>query len=167
MARKGRRGRLFVPRMSESLACGALASNTVVSAAFGNTLDQECYAISTDCVVSGHGFTTGEGPILVGLAHGDYTAAEIEEWLEANASWASSDQIANERAKRKCRIIGYLEEMTGGDRLVNNGKKSRVKLGWKVQEGETFQLWAYNEGSAVLTTGGIVEIKGPVYFKPL
>lgn len=153
--------------MSESLALGALASNVVVASNFGNVVDQEVYAISCDAVVSGHGFTTSEGPILVGLAHGDYSAAEIEEWLEANASWVSSDQIANEKAKRKCRIIGYLEEMTGGDRLCNNGNVIRVKLGWKVQEGETLNLWAYNEGSAVLTTGGIVEVKGPIYLKPL
>lgn len=154
--------------MSESLACGALASNTVVASNFGNAVDQEVYAISCDAVVSGHGFTGGEGPILVGFAHGDYTAAEIEEWLEANSSWVSSDQIANEKAKRKCRIIGYLEEpYTNADRMVNGGAVVRVKLGWKLQEGETLNLWAYNEGSAVLTTGGIVEVKGPIYLKPL
>ncbi len=157
-----------MPRMSESIAVGALASNTLDAADFTNVLDQEVWAISCDVNVSAHGFTANQGPVLFGLAHGDYTAAEIEEWLEANASWVSSDKIANEKARRKCRIIGRLEQpYAGAERTFNDGKKLRVKLGFKVQSGETLKIWVYNDSGAQLTAGGIIEIKGPIYLKPL
>lgn len=157
---------MFVPRMTEALSVGAPASNTVVAADFANVVDQEVWAISMDATVTMHGNTAGQGPCIVGVAHGDYTQAEIEEWLEANGSWVSSDQIANEKAKRKCRIIGNFDCQETTEKL-NDGKPMRVKLGWKIQEGETLKLWAYNDSSAAFSTGKIIELKGPIYLKPL
>ncbi len=168
MPRKGsrRRGRLFVPRVSESLALGALASNTLVKADFANSLDQECWAISMDVEAVMHNHTQGDGPIVFGVAHGDYEQQEIEEWLEANASWKSSDKIENEQARRKCRLIGTFDGTLTQEKF-REGQVVRVKLGFKVEDGETLSLWAYNDGSGVMTTGSLLEIKGQIYFKPI
>ncbi len=170
MARKRskRRGRLFVPRVSESIALGALASNTLIKADFANTLDQECWAISMDVEVIIHDFTAGNGPVVFGVAHGDYEQQEIEEWLEANGSWKSSDKIEQEQARRKCRLIGTfdLTEQQGQEKF-REGQVVRVKLGFKIEDGETLSLWAYNDGTAVMTTGALLEMKGMIYFKPL
>lgn len=149
--------------MSESLPLGALASNTVVQGDFAQQVDQEHWAISMDVTANIHGLTAGEGPILFGVAHEDYTAAEVEEWLEATASWDIGDKIAQEKAKRKCRIIGTF---VSGQQF-NDGKPKRVKLGWRIEDNSTLALWAYNESAATLTTGAIIEFKGPVYLKPI
>ncbi len=161
-----RRGRpLFVPRIKASAAAGALAAADMTSTAFGSALDQEVYALSMDVVLTTHGFTAGEGPIIVGVAHGDYSAAEIEEWLEEASSWIKSNKIGQERARRKCRIIAASHEPALNENF-NDGKPIRVKLGFVLEDGQQLQLWVYNDSDATLTTGGIVELTGPAYLRP-
>lgn len=162
--RKG--GRLWVPRMSESLATGALAVNTVTGTNFANSFRREAYVISGDFTATMHGHTAGEGPIVVGLAHSDYSDAEIEEWLEANGSWDISDKIAQEHARRKCRILGTFSGV-GVTETLNDGKPFRKKIGFTVESEHTLKLWAYNESGTQLTTGTIIELKGPLYCKPV
>ncbi len=169
MAKRRRaRRRLFVPRVTASHALGALASNDLSLTAFPTALDQEAWAISMDVVTNLHGLTAGEGPVVVGVAHGDYSAAEIEEWFEAGGSWAKADQVTGEQARRKCRVIGTFAQFNqpGTDATLNNGNPKRVKLGFMIEDGQTLSLWVYNESSATLTTGAIAEIKGKIYLSP-
>lgn len=165
MARKRRRrGRLFVPRMSESLALGTLASNDVIGSNFAHAVNNDVWCVSMDAICSAHGHSAGEGPYIVGVAHGDYTDAEIEEWFEATGSWDQGDKIANEQARRKCRVIGIFNGNTSEETLFD-GKPKRVKLGFKLQAGQYLKLWCYNESTGAFTTGTIVELKGPIYLK--
>ncbi len=167
--RRRRRRRLFVPRVAASHALVALASNDLSLTAFPSALDQECWAVSMDVVATLHSLTANEGPIIIGVAHGDYSAAEIEEWFEAGASWVKGDKVSNEHAARKCRMIGTFAQassVAGTEYTMNNGNPKRVKLGFLIEDGQTLSLWAYNEGTATLTTGAIVEIKGKIYLSP-
>ncbi len=169
MAKKGvRRRKLFVPRVAASHALVALASNDVSLTAFPTLLDQEVYAISMDIIAALHGLTANEGSIVVGVAHSDYAATEIEEWFEAGTSWQKGDKVSNEQAARKCRMIGTFaqDSQAGTKAYMNNGVVMRIKLGFVIEDGKGLSLWAYNEGVATLTTGAIVEIKGKAYLKP-
>ncbi len=165
MAKHGRKRRLFVPRVAASHALVTLASNDLNLTAFPTLLDQEVYAISMDVTALLHGATGNEGPVIFGVAHSDYLAAEIEEWFEAGGSWSKGDKVANEQAQRKCRTIGSFDYLAATERL-NDGKPVRVKLGFVIEDGKGLTLWAYNEGTAALTTGSIIEIKGKAYLQP-
>ncbi len=165
-AKKGRRRRyLFVPRIKESAAAGALVTNDLTATIFTGVLDRQGWVTSIDVLVTRHGFTAGEGPIIVGIAHGDYTPPEIEEWLEATTSWTSSDKIEQEQARRKCRQIGIIND-PGSSEPYNQGRVQRVKCGWFLAVGETLQTWIYNDSAANLTTGGVVELTGKAYIVP-
>jgi len=47
---------------------------------------------------------TNVGPIMVGIAHSDYSATEIEEFIENANSWNEGDQVAQEVAKRRSEL---------------------------------------------------------------
>lgn len=160
-----RRQPLFVPTIKASHAVGALAANDAGVTPFTQLLDQEVFAISMDVLPVFHGATTTEGPLLIGVAHSDYSAAEIEEAIEASGSWERGDKIANEQSRRKVRVIGsFVYDATSGN--MNDGRKIRVKLGFVIEDGKGLSLWVYNDSSATLTTGGIVELTGKAFLSP-
>ncbi len=164
--RRGRRRSFLIKgKIDETLALGALANADVVGDVFNDTLDQEAYAISMEALWTIRGDTGGEGPVLVGVAHGDYTDAEIEEYLENAGSWTRGDLIAQEIAKRKIRTVGAFQG-TAIDEILNDGKPMKTKLGFMLQEGQTVKVWAWNKSGATLTTGAQVFLEGHVWLRP-
>ncbi len=161
--RKGRRRPLRVLPFSVSAAAGALANGDVISTAIGDVVDSRMWLSSMDLVVAWRDFTAGEDPRVFGVAHSDYSAAEIEECLEAQAAWDQSDLVVREQAKRKVRTIGT---HTGVDGLLADGKEFRQKLGWLAEPGMTLQFWTWNKSGAILQTGGVTEVSGRVYASP-
>ena len=102
-------------------------------------------------------FTPGTdiGPVMCGLAHSDYTAAEIEEWIENAGSWNEGDLVNQEIAKRKIKLVGIFGEPgsgAGNIAVLNDGKAITTKLGWILLQGQTLDLWAYNMGTAAIAT---------------
>ncbi len=161
-----RRSRLFVPRIDGQVAIGALATKDMTSTPLAQVLDNEMWALSIDITASISDVTANEGPIVIGVAHSDYTAAEIEEWLEGVSSWITADKIRQEQSRRKIRQIGVFDCTETAERL-NDGRVLRVKLGFKLEDGTTLQFWAYNDGAAVMTTGALVSIKGKAFLRPM
>lgn len=111
----------------------------------------------------------GIGPFLVGIAHSDYTAAEVEAWIEQTQSWNEGDLIGQEIAKRKIRIVGTFHNF--GDAAttftLNDGKPIATKLGWILIQSQQLSLWAYNLGTAaVATTVPTVNVQGHVNLFP-
>ncbi len=122
--------------------------------------------MSLDTLVSLHNLTAGQGPIIVGVAHSDYTDAEIEEFVENVTSWTQSDQISQERSRRKIRQIGVFSGV-GAEEVLNDGKPIRTKCRWQLQDGQALNFWAYNASGAVLTTGGVVDFFGKAYTRKM
>ncbi len=165
MAKHGK-GRRYPPLRvlpySVSAAAGTLANGAVATATVANTVDQRMWFMSQECTWGIRDFTAGEGPIVVGVAHSDYTAAEIEECLEAQAAWDSGNLVAREQARRKVRTVGTFAVASANETL-NDGRPIKTKLNWYTQLGETLDIFIWNKSGATLTTGGIVVVDGRVY----
>ncbi len=146
--------------IAESLPLLTLASLDVLGETIVGVVDKPTRVMSVDCLFALNGMTALEGPVDVGLAHSDYTDAEIEECLEAVGSWSSDDKVANERSNRLVRRVGQLD--AEHDEL-NDGEPVRVRLNWGLASGSTIRYWARNVGSAALTTGSILTFNGDAW----
>ncbi len=129
-----------------------IASLTIAS-------DEEYRALSVKLAWAVRDLTAGEGPFFVGLAHGDYTAVEVEEWFEAAAAISRGDKIANEKNSRLCRMVGVFNGLLTNESL-NDGKPITTKLNWHIPEGKTLNIWVYNDSGGAFTTGANLPVSG-------
>lgn len=151
-------GRYIRGNVDETLALGGLANRTLVAVSFDEAVSERTLISSLVASWVMDDFTAGIdiGPIMVGVAHSDFTAAEIEEYIEQQASWSEADQIGQLIAKRKVRIAGIFGHPGAGSgtphAVLNNGNKFKLKLNWILNAGQTLDLWAYNLGTASVAT---------------
>ncbi len=156
---KGRKrrsmGRYLKGNIDLDVALGTLAGNTAVLQGTQDAVEERTLISSIDCIYSLADFTLGDniGPIEVGVAHSDYTLAEIEEWLELSTGWAEGNLQSREVANRKIRRIGVFDHtVSGGDRTLNDGRAIKTKLNWILTTGQNLDFYFYNQGSAALAT---------------
>ncbi len=155
----------------ELLALGTLASRTLVSVAFDETVAERAFVTSLIATWSMENFTdnAGDGPILVGVAHSDYTSAEVEEWIENAISWREGNMIGQEVGRRKVKIVGtfFATGPSASVEALNSGRPMKTKLNWILSAGQTLQVWAYNLGtSALATTDPQIHVQGHVNIFP-
>ncbi len=147
-------GRYIRGQVNETLALGTLAGTTLISTPFDSVVTERALVTSVVASYTMQEFTSaaGDGPIMVGLAHSDYTDAEIEAFLENVATWEETDQIGQEIARRKVRIIGTfgVPDSNSSNSRLNDGKPVKTKLNWILTVGQTLRLWCYNLGSSAL-----------------
>ncbi len=148
-----------------SLATSTLANLVVVKAAIGGTGTQEYKCISTKLMLAMRDFTAGEGPITVGLAHGDYTVAEIEECLEAESAIDMSDMVAAEQAGRRVRRIAVFGQQAASVEIINDGRPVRTKLNWKTEGDVPVAIWIYNHSGSALSGGAVLEWVGTQFIR--
>ncbi len=150
------RGKYLRGTIDEELDLGTLASRTLVSVLMDESVTETTWLSSIRSTYSVSGWTpaTDVGPLMVGVAHSDYTDAEIEQVIESTQSWNIADKIAQEVSGRLVRRIGVFEVPSGPNAVVvlNDGKPIRTKLNWKLSTGQTLRLWAYNMGQAPFAT---------------
>ncbi len=79
-----RMGRYIRGNVDEELAMAGLASKDVVGAVFDETVNERTFVSSIVAAFALSNWTpiANAGPIIFGVAHGDYSDAEIEEWIE-------------------------------------------------------------------------------------
>ncbi len=148
----------------QEVALGTLAAKTLIGAALDQVMTESGRISSVVATWAMNDFTdeVGDGPISVGLAHSDYSDAEIEEQFEQSSNWDLGNKIAREQANRLVRLIGVFS--TTGVALsvdaLNDGKPIKTKLNWGLTTGDTVKIWGYNHGTAALTTGAIVKVRG-------
>lgn len=152
-------------QIDHDMDLGTLSGQTVISEPIADTLSEQAYLTSVKCAWALDNFTssTNDGPILVGVAHSDYTSAEIEAWVENANSWESSDLIGQEIAKRRIRRVGILRgpATSALTSRLNEGKMITTKCGWMLNTGQTVRIWAYNMGAGNLdTTDPVVHTEG-------
>ncbi len=152
-------GRYIRGNIDLDFALGTLAANTLIAQATQDQVGERTLVTSVIATYALSGFTVGDniGPIEVGLAHSDYTAAEIEAFVERGSSWNEGDQIDREISSRKIRRIGVFQnDGASGDlsrAVLNDGKPIKTRLNWILNAGQGLDFWVYNTGgSAVGTT---------------
>ncbi len=153
-------GKYIRGRVDEELALGTLATKTLVGTTFDETVNERTLVSSIESIWSLRDFTAGEGSIVVGVAHGDYSDAEIEEVIENAGSWDEGNKVSQEISKRLVRTIGTFG---GGatEETLNDGKAIKTKLNWILNQGVRLKLWAYSfNTTANLTTGAVVGAQG-------
>ncbi len=158
-------GKYIRGTIDESTSFAALAAKDVATADFDQVVVDRMLISSVKATYSLRDFTpaVNSGPILVGIAHSDYTDAEIEEFLETTDSWDEGNKVEQEVAGRLIRRIGIFQSPALATESVtlNDGKPIRTKLNWILNQGQTLQLWVYNMGSAaVATTTPVVDVAG-------
>ncbi len=155
--RRRRMGRYLRGNVDEELALTALAAKDVVGAVFDEVVNERTRVTSIEATWSLANFTpiANAGPVIVGVAHGDYTDAEIEEWIEQSGQWNEGNLVSSrEVAKRLIRQIGAFEtpDDAADISVLNDGKSIKTKLNWILLQGQTLRIWAFNSGSAAIAT---------------
>ncbi len=156
--RKGGMSKYVKGNIDETLDLGTLAARTLVAQVFDETFKAEARLTSLVASYSLSGYTLGNerGPVMVGIAHDDYSAAEIEEYIENTGSWNIGNMVSQEIAKRKVRIIGVFPLQSGGNVgdavVLNEGLPVKTKLNWFMTAGASLDLWAYNLGSSAFAS---------------
>ncbi len=169
--RKGRGGRrsfrkYLKGQIQHDMSLGTLASKTLIGELVADTLDEKAWLSSVKASWSLSNWTqsTLDGPIMVGVAHSDYSDAQVEEWIEQIFSWNQGDKPGQEIARRHIRRVGVFNRAPGvpADWItLNDGRPVTTKCGWQLVTGQTVRLWAYNMGGSPLgTTDPIVHVNG-------
>ncbi len=144
------------------MTLGALAANTGLLDRTDSSVASRAYLLSMEAVHSIIGLAAGES-VALGVAHSDYTLAEVEEWIENTTGWDEGDLISQEINRRKIRSIGVF---TSEETAINEGRMLKTKLGFIVNTGDGLNFFLYNPDAAGLTTGSEWTSMGHVWIKP-
>lgn len=126
--------------------------------------------MSVDIQGSVIGLTAGEGdPSQVGFCHGDYSATEVAENLNV-ILLGPADKVTQEQSRRLVRKTGILQDPTGLNTQISMpllGKDGsaniRTKLKFTIQDGQTLNMFLFNNSGAVFTTGATLRYSGTLY----
>ncbi len=159
---KGRRkGKVIKGKFDNSVTLGTLAANTGVLDAT-EIVAQRSFILSMEAAHSIIGLAAGES-VYLGVAHSDYSLAEVEEWIENQGGWDEGNLISQEINRRKIRNIGVF---TSEETALNEGKVLKTKLGFILNSGDGLNFFLYNPDAAGLTTGSEWTSLGHVWLKP-
>ncbi len=166
-------GRYLRGKIQKTLDLGTLGAKVLISTLLDGAVVERTRITSIVATWSLADFTDaiGDGPILCGVAHSDYTDAEIEAVIENSGSWDEGNLISQEIAKRRVRIIGSFESSVAdsqGVAVLNDGKPIKTRLNWLLTTGDNLRVWAYNQGdSALATTDPDMSVSGHANLFPL
>lgn len=170
--RRARRFNLRPIRVNSSLAIGALASADVIAGAITNNATNRLRVISAHLAYSITDLAAVvDDAFAFGIAHGDYSAAEIEECLEAGGAMDMGDKIALEQSSRLVREVGMINssgaQNVGAGINFADGRIVKTKLNWVISIGESLQLWVRNNSGVVYSTGSLLATSGKFWVKDI
>ncbi len=155
-------------RVSARIDIGALAALGLVVGNLTPTSSNAYRIVSTDLSysITDLGATQDDGQQF-GLAYSDYSAAEVEECVEAQAAVDIGNKVEQEQANRLVRTIGQFQGApgTGAGKSFNNGNPHKEKLNWYIGEGDRLNVWVRNGSNAAWTTGSKIVIVGNLWVK--
>ncbi len=166
--RRRRRFNLRKVRVAQGFGVGALAALDVVSGAITDAATDPYRLVTADLAYKlvDLGAAIDDGQEF-GLAHSDYTAAEIEECLEAQTSIDLGNKLAQEQANRLVRTVGVLtgDAIASGGKFFMDGQPVKVKLNWRMSSGDTLNLWIRNASSIIWSSGAAMTALGNLWIK--
>ncbi len=163
-AHRRRRSRDFVALPFEvELDLATLADDTVLTVGLltGN-LTEDLYIISVDAswTLRAAG-AAAQGPYAVGYSHGDYSATEVKEGIDASPT-GPADTIQIERARRMIRKAGSFDGLLVNENL-NDGKPLRTRIKFTMPSGKQLKFWVLNKSGGAQTTGNLIQLSGTIY----
>lgn len=135
-----------------------LADGGVAAGSLHTAFTEDFFCVSARLTWALEDHTVGEGPLHVGLAHGDYSTTEIDEALDVEVL-GPEDRIETERMRRWVRTAGTFNEQATASTL-NDGKVIGTKCLFTISDGEALRVFAQNKSGAALTTGSRLNIRG-------
>ncbi len=160
--KRRRRFNLRKVHITPAQALSTLAGVTVITTGLTGAADGAYRLVSAKGIHSILGLTAAEGPVTVGFAHSDYSVTEIKEAIESALSISVGDKVAQEKANRLVRVVG---EISAAEPMLAEGMPVSTKLNWFIPIGKVVNLFAYNNNSGALTTGGIQNFSGDLWVK--
>ncbi len=154
-----RRRRYLKGQIDLDFALGTIDKDTMVSAAVPDVVIERTLVSSIVATYAYGEHTPDQGPFRIGVAHSDYSATEILEYINNAGSWNEGDLLGKEISSRKIREIGVFTGALAQGRL-NDGKPIKTKLNWILTTGKTLDFWVISEDDTVFTTGTDVTING-------
>lgn len=166
-----RRSRRNVPgrsvRIAGTVTMGAVGSGSVVKGPI-TTASTDPYRLKS--IKAAYSWSDIQAIIddamEFGFAHSDYTAAEVEECLEAQAAIDKGDKVAQERSNRLVRSVGRISRSGAADgsgEVFADGRMTKTKLNWLMSTGDTLDMWARNSSGVVWTTGSFLQSIGSIW----
>ncbi len=171
MAKHSKRRRFTLRKVRITVAAdiGALAAQDVFAGTLMNAPADKLRVMSADLYYAWTNKAVIDDSAQFGIAHGDYSAAEIEECLEALTAVDLGDKVAQERTNRLVRQVGIIAgdagETAGMAAPFNGGRSVKTKLNWLLSGGDTLQLWVRNGSGTVYTTGSAIAASGNIWVK--
>ncbi len=138
---------------------GGIADDAFAGFNLGDSVSEKTWVSSVKAVYGLQDFTVGEGPVVLVVAHSDYSDTEVAEAIEADTAWDTGNLVAREQATRKVRVIGTFTLTDQGEEVLNDGRNITTKLGWMLETGQTIQYGIFAAGGAV-TTGAAITCTG-------
>lgn len=149
---------------------GTLATLTAVSldGTYGTPITRAFLMKAVNYWLTLESLTTSEGPVIIGLANGTATVAEIANWFSA-LTVADSDDAGAAGIIAQLKTIVYAQSVIVLDGRADTVLSIRKTLGGRgsgipVQEDTGFQLFAFNADISTLTTGarirGVYAVEG-------
>ncbi len=165
LAKKGgRKFTLRAVRVTSTVTVGNVLAQIAVTGALLGTADGAYRLISCKNTWSMTNNTAGDGSLVVGYAHGDYTVTEIKEFIESASSINIGNKIANEQSNRLIRIVGTFPGLLT-EEVLNDGKPIHTKLNWAIPIGTGVNAFVYNDDGAQRSTGAGVRQNGTVWVR--
>ncbi len=165
----GKDHRGVILRNTIAQALGTLAQNIAVSAG-SIGINEDFRLLKTLAVAGLTGLTAGQGnTLMLGIANGELSIAEISECLAANGPTGPSDRNRIERAERQVHIVGVLErndpaDTVGSFRDVNSGAPMITdKFPWTYTDQDSWQWFVFNPSAAGVTTGASLHLVATHY----
>ncbi len=163
-------GRYIPGSIDEKISLGTLAGSTAVLQATDVVKERtRVSSIVASYSLSGWTAIDNVGPLEIGVAHSDYSLAEVEAWIERTTSWNEGDLVSQEVSNRRIRRIGVFDmpATVGESYALGDGRLIRTKLNWILNAGQGLNYYVYNIGSgAVATTDPEVHCNGKANLWP-
>ncbi len=147
-----------------TITVGALALSTAVTGTCYGNADGAYRIIALKGTWSLTTNTAGNGPLVVGFCHGDYTVTEIKEFIESTSSISIGNKILGEQANRLIRRVGVFNGLTT-DESLNDGMPIKTRLNWAIPIGTNLNMFAYNDDASNRDTGSFVKFNGTGWVK--
>ncbi len=150
---------VIIREIVDSGSLGALSARDVLLIPGGVTLVEDFRILKTDLFAIAVGVDSGEGEgLLLGMANGNLTAAEIEEAVEAQGPVGPSDRIGNERAMRQYHWLGEFRHIGAITDLSfvpmkNHGAAAQDRFRWTYTNTDGWTYFLYMNSPTGIATG--------------